>query len=33
MPEQDKVVEYLRWATAELHTTRAKLEALAAANT
>ncbi|WP_428849398.1 SDR family NAD(P)-dependent oxidoreductase, partial [Streptomyces lycopersici] len=27
------MVEYLRWATAELHTTRAKLEALTAAST
>ncbi|CDR13546.1 Beta-ketoacyl synthase [Streptomyces iranensis] len=33
MSEQDKVVEYLRWATAELHTTRAKLDALTAAGT
>ena len=30
MPDQNKVVEYLRWTTAELHATRAKLQAVTA---
>ncbi|MCD9591914.1 SDR family NAD(P)-dependent oxidoreductase, partial [Streptomyces sp. 8ZJF_21] len=33
MPDHDKLVEYLRWATAELHTTRAKLQAATEAGT